>query len=608
MRSALLVVVVAALLIAWLALRDDGDRWRSDPSGTATTGSEPPAEQAETKEPDPPRAADERCVMRVRVDLSDGREEPVRIEFLSTRLELTATVRAGREEEIDVASLFTVSAARGLSVRASRPGYVPVERGVVTESGALKAVLHFRLDLAAVVHGRVNAPGARVGLFELKDGVPGNEPIAWVFADDKDGAYEFAAVVEGEHLVAAWAFYRTLAFMRVRLAIGTTTAAPPLVVTDGVSIRGHLLNNGQAVNDGAAVEAESLAEGTSFWFGNFIWTGDAAHPTCAQSHRDGENGYRIPGLPPGTYRVYVDTRVGVHPDVYPDSSAREAVAPAEGVDIDVPASRIRFVIEQDDPDVPAAGLDVIGEGELSKRISGVSGWTIVVVPGAQYVVRTRCWGRKPTERVVRAPAAGETLQIRMEPGEPLPESVVAITLRSPAGTPPESFEVQLRKPGSEELLIAWAPENGEAVTTTEVGRFRLLVLFYSDDSGVGKPMLWQNIERDIELVAGKTNRIVIDLKPGGSIRIIARNRKGRILQPRCKVLDAAGNARDISFSSGSRFEDDRLCADGASDVGPPLPPGRYTVTLELDGYVPWRRAVDVRAGARTKVEVMLKPR
>jgi hypothetical protein len=104
--------------------------------------------------------------------------------------------------------------------------------------------------------------------------------------------------------------------------------------------------------------------------------------------------------------------------------------------------------------------------------------------------------------------------------------------------------------------------------------------------------------------------IEIAILAGGRLRVAACAPDGRFLPARCRVLDERGEPLDVRFvarfdGGGRASSRTTLIGNGANDVDPALPPGRYAVELSHEGYTTDDRMVEVFAGRTTNLEVTL---
>ena len=605
MRNALLLVAVAVAILAvyLLVVRDDG-RQRAAREAESPTESRPKPEQ-ETPSEDPAPAASAK--LRVRVDTSDERTVPVEVTIRGDggTESVIDEVRSGFPTEIDIASL---AESKSLRVRADHPDYLPAKT-----KASVGGDVVLRLVRAAVVNGRVldanGAPRAdvSVALFAMADGKPGDDPLAYADSD-ADGHYRLRAGAEGVHLVVVLEEDFLPAFAHVQLSVGRETEAAALVLAPGAAISGRVSVNGNAPDGQAVVRAVPRAEGHVFWHDNALWAGGAVHHADASGFSAKDGSYRIGGLVAGGHRMHLTALGAAHPDLLASVQARDVNAPATSINFDfTPASLlVRFAVQDPLPGAPRYWLRIVGEETFGMDTPKPAPVRMDVVPGAEYRIELEVEGRETVQRTVRAPAAGATLEVEIEPGPPLQLATLVLTLRAADGKPPSRAGVALFGDGGLREVTHDA-EGKMELTDLPVGKFRLVVR--PGGGWYGTASLWQGAETEIELRAGAVNRVTLDVARGGSARIVARSAAGRLLGARCRVLDARGQELAVEFvrDDGSASGHELLRRGGPSDVRPALPPGRYTLHFEHDGFHPVQQEVEIRLGERTKVEVTLKP-
>ena len=142
------------------------------------------------------------------------------------------------------------------------------------------------------------------------------------------------------------------------------------------------------------------------------------------------------------------------------------------------------------------------------------------------------------------------------------------------------------------------------------GRFTLIArpgTDFWDDAGYHL-----EIRREIVLPPEGELELRLALRAGGRLRIAARDAAGALLEADCVIRDGAGEAQAVTFSTHSEHvamsQGDALGSLSPSSVAPPLPPGRYTIELSLDGYEPRTVEAEVKENETTNVDVGLVAR
>jgi hypothetical protein len=106
----------------------------------------------------------------------------------------------------------------------------------------------------------------------------------------------------------------------------------------------------------------------------------------------------------------------------PGALPPEAVdAPAEGVDLRIPAARLALEVLDDGAPLPWAEIEIEYDGSRSTRRADAHGkLEIDVSPGEGMVVVVHAPGRVSSRTVVAGPARGERLEVKVSAGPPAP--------------------------------------------------------------------------------------------------------------------------------------------------------------------------------------------
>jgi hypothetical protein len=123
---------------------------------------------------------------------------------------------------------------------------------------------------------------------------------------------------------------------------------------------------------------------------------------------------------------------------------------------------------------------------------------------------------------------------------------------------------------------------------------------------------WLDETVDVDVPATGAVQVEVTARPGGRLRIAARDARGEFLPAQCEIRDARGAvvkhyiATRRGRSGGHSMGEGALGGDAPSDVAEALPPGRYRVTLSLDGFE--EKSVDalVEAGRTCVLDVTLE--
>ena len=143
------------------------------------------------------------------------------------------------------------------------------------------------------------------------------------------------------------------------------------------------------------------------------------------------------------------------------------------------------------------------------------------------------------------------------------------------------------------------------------GRWRLVVR--PGGPWNGNTAAWLDAETDVEVPEGGDLDVELPLRPGGRLRVSARDPEGRFLQARCEIRDGTGRRVPVRFTTQHgegnwSGHSGALGADAPAVVEPALPPGTYRVDLRHDGYLDRSEEVRVEPGRWKDLDITLERR
>ncbi|MHC4730850.1 MAG: carboxypeptidase-like regulatory domain-containing protein, partial [Planctomycetota bacterium] len=640
------VVVGAGVLLAtqweWdrepSSARRAGRETRAMPSGreSAPAGAEELSAVGLAEKGARPRGApgkDERNLLRGRILLPDGVRGPVAVEVYALDVygqidggSVTRIVAEQAPFSIPVAKLIADERTRELEVRVDHADCLPVRHRVKLTPSAKKVVPEVDIGLlpAAIVTGRVvdtadgAAAGANVAVFRADaDGAPEEGPVDSARTDDK-GRYRLRAGRTGPYLVTAEATGFLPAHGSVDLTVGHEVEAASLVLRRGLAITGRITINGRAPS--AAVHGFALLRsGGRLLSWLLLGWKDGRLVRCTTTGRCDPNGdFRIAGLVPGSYEVSAKDLQGAHPDLgqAPGRPVREVEAPADGIHIDLPVSRLRILVLADGAPAIRSGVLVTGRSSMHLGTDAQGRVDLAVSPGASYEVQVWRAEFKPLKKRLEAPPAGRSREIILDLERERPLGTVLVRFEPGDGVDPDSLpaeagfgffkaESKAANPGQWRDPIA---KNGVfRLQGLTPGRHRLVVRpGVTWHKGLS---YWRPAETWVDIPDGDEVAVTIRIERGGLIRIVARAPDGAPVRGPCTVRDDRGRNVPVVFQSdGGTVQSSSWIDDGPTDVGPAFPPGTYTVELSPAGYRSATRHVRVEAGRTTDVALALVPR
>ena len=407
---------------------------------------------------------------------------------------------------------------------------------------------------------------------------------------------------------------------------GTAGPIPELVLEDAASISGKVTDAGGRPLAGARVRAERAdEEGASaaargvgrlnLESGRFVGLDQAV--ADADSAADGS--FTLSDLDPGPHRVTVEG-LGEHAvlaDAFEDA-ARDAQAPSTGVvlRLDFVRARLEVRVDGEPPPEGASVLITSRHRNLVDQGMGLPKGGVLEVlarPGSSYVMRLDASPHRFEERKFLVPEGSPTAAVRIDFGRLGARASLLVIASAAGGVPARAgfglFEPD--EPGNFATAVRRdvAAQDGRfLLNDLPAGRWRLIVRAggsWSDGEG-----LFLDETLEVEVPAEGQAEARVTLRPGGRIRVAARNRDQQFVQADCGIEDGLGNPVAVSFVV-SRGDDafvattGGLIGGGENLVVPALPEGTYTLRFGGEGWVEKSETVQVRAGETTLVSVVL---
>jgi len=505
------------------------------------------------------------------------------------------------------------------------------------EAQAGRLFVEVALQRAGIILGRVEneagrgVAGADVGVFLLKDGTPIHSALE-AAQTKEDGSYRLRVGAPGRYLVAARQLDLVPAATEVELVPGTSVAIDALILGEGVSIQGTVRYAGEplarAIVDLALTADEAPL---SLGRGGAIWKSGCVHHRYLQITCGDDGRYTFRGLTPGSYRIVVSGGTGLllhFEDIR--NGGREVMAPAAQVDFDVDA--LRLIAEFQINGRPLAGLHVWlnslvkmeGPGEDGFGVFGLhegntdkdGRTTVLVSRGGRYVFGVDGEGYENDTESFVTPTEGtqhhQIIRVKRKPERPKLHVRWIGSGAEKLGQAGFGFYLVGRGPDQQTAhpVRSVACSKGQCLLEDLLpGRWTLIVRpgrsWYEGFSHYAEHRL------EVDVPTKGTQEIRIPLLPGGMLRLTVKDGSGRLLGPRCTILDPEGVALDATFSvrsvRGITMNLGGLFEDAPSRLMQTLAPGVYEVRFTLKGYLPKTVRTRIEAGRTTALETTLEP-
>ncbi len=612
-------------------------RARSRSAGAATEASEAPAD-----EPRATQARPARWVLRGRIqgiEPADAARAALSVYVAHTGTSempapLAASATSGGTYEVDVTT--AVPAAHRVTEIAVVVEHPDCLRGVAETlvapdtaadaSGTAVLQCDVTLRRAAILTVRVvdadGAPlaGSQVASYSVRERQP-EEFVLDESTTDASGTARLRLAPGEPHLVLAAAPDFAPA---VALVAGGARDSVTVLVRRGVSVEGRVTEAGLPV---AGAEIVVSPEG---WQGRWLhlagetrvyWDAGTVYATDVRATTDARGAWRATGLTPGRHRVVVE-RIGERRE--PFGYLRIADVPAHGVDFEIAVGQVVVLVSSTEGPVAGARLSVFAGGGAHPVTTDAEGRaTFEIAAGGEHRIQVDCDGYLQTFVEFTGPELGARVDVSVTMEAIPAHGSLTVIVRDPDGRPIARTGLALFPPGAavttagrvEHEHFGNAADGRFTVTEVGAGPWRLGVRpgrhWQPDWSWDGDAGTWLDEVLDIEIPATGEKEIVVVARPGGRLRIAARDEAGMLLPAAVTVRDAAGQTVAIElatrYGSGAHsLGGDHLDVAAPSDVATAFPPGRYRVELSLEGYETRVIDAEVEAGKTCLLDTTLR--
>lgn len=318
--------------------------------------------------------------------------------------------RGDARTPIELAAVPRRETARSSLVASSDEVFPCLEEGHASVSGRV------------VDEDGVAVPGARVALLAAPHAADALAVRGSTIADER-GCFDVRSANPGDVWLAVTSPGLRPATRRLAIEEGFADLAQSIVLERGVAITGRVLSGEaplarvelEAVGPRAARRARIDDQELAIVDGRLEWG-------ALRSTTDADGTWSFRGLAPGRWvvRPHAFRCPGA---VFPPGAlpAESIDAPAEGVDLRIPAARLALeVVDKGDP-LPWAEVEIEYDGWRSTRRADAHGrLEFDVSPGEGLVVVVRAPGRVPARHVISGPSRGERRDVQVSAGPPAP--------------------------------------------------------------------------------------------------------------------------------------------------------------------------------------------
>jgi hypothetical protein len=390
------------------------------------------------------------------------------------------------------------------------------------------------------------------------------------------------------------------------------------VLRDGIAVSGRVVQDGRPVVGAEICVSPSSFNGRTIRIGetDVRWNeGGGVDTEDARATTGADGRWRVAGLADGTWRVRLDKLAdGSSPMGYDVSIP----PPHEPVEFDLSFGRL--VVEVRCEGRPVAGVRLavfIGGSVPSTKTDADGRAELQLAPSRPFAIETEHFGYRETRVEGTSPERGavESLQIALT-AKP-PHGAIVVVVKDPDGRPiPRAglafFKGDATTPWDAEERFGNQAEGDFAFNDLEAGRYRLVVRpgrhWQPDWTWEGDAGTWLDETLDVEIPATGAKRYEVTARPGGRLRLSARGRDGLRLPAKCVVRDPAGHVvkHYVATRHGNRgahsMGQDCLGQEAPTDVAEALPPGRYRVTLSVEGGAETSVDAEIVAGKTCELE------
>jgi RNA polymerase sigma factor (sigma-70 family) len=509
----------------------------------------------------------------------------------------------------------------------------------VGASGSEDSEFRCTLDLraGAIVTGRLVMPEGwqpasgwegepvrpRVGLFDLAEGSTSEATALDLASCDADGRWILRGSRGGVLTVVGCAEGLRPMSHAVQLTLGRSVDLGDLPVERGLTISGSVRSGGLPVGAGVEIEANAqpresarytLVASNALPMQLGLWQGRLEHSILRTRTAD-DGTFRFVGLAPREYGLEVrqasDTRAGV--GRYPRIELT-LQAPQSGVVLEhvPPVVELLVTVEGRAPtDAELEGVIVelttsspLSSGadlDLTRSSRGYG--RIQLVAGVPYELRVRP-GRHAGQTLSLPPfASGEQRTVTLDLQPDRGRSTLAVRLLTERSEELPHARIGLEDRAAAPSAIEWvdlrrSPE-GKFVLEHSPGSYRVHVQ-PSTSGWLANTTLHRTAVVEVDLAAGKTLELDVQLSLGGRMRLTAKDEHGGPVRAEVELRDESGAKISTDFycpsGEGTVFRcGGCLCEQGPNDHLP-LPPGRYELRLSAEGFVRETLTLDLVAG------------
>jgi hypothetical protein len=499
------------------------------------------------------------------------------------------------------------------------------------------SVWTFELELvaAAIVTGRAIAPagGVDAALYDRADPAGTQSSPQSRTRCDEDGRFTLRVARGGPWLLLLCAESALPQARALELSLGRIIDVGTIELQSGASLEGEVRSAGRPVGAGFTVQAWILQRppGSRVLDGahhvgylHELESGEfLAHRRLARTDESGR--FRIDGLADFEYALEVVARPDVRMSLGGPSAPEQVVrAPRAGLVLAnlPPRLEIRPTLEGR---APAAGelegatalLRDAAEGhdiaqlDLSRAADGYGG--VAVRAGVDYALEVPRGRFAPDRLALGSFAFGEEREVALDLRLGPQPAELRVRLTVPVGNHPRRARFALVEVAGADAATSW-----DEVECGEDGSFdfpglppgllRVLVRPHSPTESL-EPMHWLDEAFEVALPPGAVVERELVLRAGGRMRVAARGEDGLFVRTPVELVNASGAKLATEFycllpgqSFGCGWY---LCEQGVNDH-PPLPPGRYTLTLRADGLAEQSETFDLDAGRTRLLEFVLR--
>lgn len=468
---------------------------------------------------------------------------------------------------------------------------------------------------------------AWLGLFELVGDRPDCRRFLSIRVQD-DGRACLRTTWAGDVLVTAFAPGFRPCTRRIASQVGARIDLEPFVLEQGASIAGRVRVGGEPLGR-AEVEIVTCPECEAFEIGNvaYAWRRDRFVAVRLKVETSADGAYRAGGLDRGDHvvRLFTVRRREFAVDVS-KCAPEHALAPAEGVDFDLPAARLELQFKSGPEPLCCAEVQIEAGDRQYTRTADESGRLVVMVQPALAYPLTIARRGFLTKRVqLRGLVDGErhaqtialevqevmaTVIVRDDSKERGDTAVVSFLPRMPL-MHGSAFERTLKRDGASGAFL---------VTNVPSGAWRVIL-------GSGRVLSGTSTARPDELATTRqfcpadalvdvpdsgTVSVSVFPRPTPAAAVVARDAHGERVPARVKLFDSSGE--EIEGVVSSEVERDAR-ATASPELGevPMLVhathcPGPFDVAVFAEGFETVRVRIAPQGALPQPVNVVLVPR